>query len=116
MNFNSLVIKQNQKQADKPKYAYENEFHNSLVRLRFLCFLTDIKIAWINPCILVRQLKSLKMVLSSVESTVLISWSRTFNSCIGINKSCKYLSRSNAQQHREWTTLTKSSDKGETVR
>ena len=60
MNFNSLVIKQNKKQADKPKYVYEDEFHNSLVRLRFLCLLTDIKIAWKNFCILGSQLKSFK--------------------------------------------------------
>ena len=25
------------------------EFQNSIVRLRFLCGITDIKIAWINP-------------------------------------------------------------------
>ena len=28
------------------------EFENSIRRLSFLCCLADIKIAWINPCIL----------------------------------------------------------------
>ena len=44
MNYNSSVIKQ--------KY-YETymkiEFQNSIVRLSYLCCITDIKIAWINP-------------------------------------------------------------------
>ena len=33
------------------------EFLNSIVRLSFLCHITDIKIAWINPCILMINLK-----------------------------------------------------------
>ena len=33
------------------KYTYiKIEFQNSIERLSFLCRITDIKIAWINPC------------------------------------------------------------------
>ena len=55
MNSDSLVIKQKQKQTNNKIYM-EIEFQNSIVtqnsivRLSFLCRITDIKIAWINPC------------------------------------------------------------------
>ena len=46
MNFNSKVIQQKQKQNLYMKI----EFQNSVVRLSFFFRRTDIKIAWINPC------------------------------------------------------------------
>ena len=37
------------KQTNKQKYKIE--FQNSIVRLSFLCRITVIKIAWLNPCL-----------------------------------------------------------------
>ena len=50
MNYYGLVIKQKQKQTIKKVYM-GIEFENSIVRLSSLCHITDIKIAWINPWI-----------------------------------------------------------------
>ena len=51
MNFNSLKIEQKQKK--KRLYVYMKiESQNSIVRLSFLCRMTDIKSAWINPSLL----------------------------------------------------------------
>ena len=53
MNSSNLVIMQKQKQTNIPaKYMYiKIEFQNSIARLSFLCCITEIKIAWINPCV-----------------------------------------------------------------
>ena len=48
MNFNLSVTKQTNKQTNKNIYV-QIEFQNSVERLSFLCCITDIKIAWINP-------------------------------------------------------------------
>ena len=67
------------------------------------------------------------MVVSSAKFTILISWSPicmslillylyTFNSRIDINKNCNCSGHNNAQQHLEWTTMTKSLDNGKSVR
>ena len=48
MNPTGLVIKQKQKQTNR-NIDMKIEFQNSIVRLSFLCCITDIKIAWINP-------------------------------------------------------------------
>ena len=38
---------------DALKYNFtKSEFENSIRRVSFLCRLTDIKIAWTNPCYL----------------------------------------------------------------
>ena len=50
INSNSVVSKED-KQTDKQNIYVKGEFQNSVVRLSFLCHITDIKIAWINPCI-----------------------------------------------------------------
>ena len=47
MNYNSSVIKQ--KYYKTNKIYMKIEFRNSIVRLSYLCCITDIKIAWINP-------------------------------------------------------------------
>ena len=44
MNSNNLVNKQ--KQTNKMKI----EFQNSVAKFSFLCFISDINIAWINTC------------------------------------------------------------------
>ena len=49
MNSNSLVIKKNQRQANKQFIYMKIQFQNSIVRLSFLCHVTDIKISWVNP-------------------------------------------------------------------
>ena len=41
------LTKQKPKQTGKMKI----EFQNSIVKLSFLCCITDFKIAWINTCI-----------------------------------------------------------------
>ena len=53
MNSNNFLIKQKNKKIKKNKrakmYIYMKiEFQNSIVRLSFLCRITDIKIAWIS--------------------------------------------------------------------
>ena len=46
MNPNSLIIKQNRnKQTNKKNMYNQDQFQNSIVRLSFLCRVTDIKIA-----------------------------------------------------------------------
>ena len=46
MNPNSLIIKQNRnKQTNKKNMYNQDLFQNSIVRLSFLCRVTDIKIA-----------------------------------------------------------------------
>ena len=47
MNSDSLVIKHKQKQTNK--YIWRLSFKTQVVRLSFLCHITDIKIASINP-------------------------------------------------------------------
>ena len=49
MNSNNLIIKRKQKQTNKQKLYMKIEFQNSIVKLSFLCRITDITIAWINP-------------------------------------------------------------------
>ena len=51
MNFNSLGISKNKKikQKTKKQIYMKIELQNSIVRLSFLCHITNIKIAWINP-------------------------------------------------------------------
>ena len=52
MNSNRLVIKGKKKKKKKTisKNIYmKTELQNSIVRSSFLCHITDIKIAWINP-------------------------------------------------------------------
>ena len=49
MNSNSLINKEKQEQTNK-RNDMKIEFQNSIVKFRFLCRVTDIKIAWINTC------------------------------------------------------------------
>ena len=51
MNSNSLVNKQKQKQTKKNIYM-KIGFQNWIARFSFLCHVTDIKIVWINACVL----------------------------------------------------------------
>ena len=57
LNFNSLAKtitkKQTNKQTNKQTkiYIMKTEFQNLVVRLSFLCHVTDIKVAWINTWI-----------------------------------------------------------------
>ena len=43
---------------------YKIEFENSVRRLSFLCCLTDIKFAWINPCTYVEKIDTTIFFLS----------------------------------------------------
>ena len=48
---NSLVIKQNEKKTKKYIYICENWVSKLNCKTEFLCHITDIKIAWNDPCI-----------------------------------------------------------------
>ena len=51
MNSNSSVIKVKQKQRNKQAiYIHEYWVSRLNCKIEFLCHITDIKIAWINPC------------------------------------------------------------------